>query len=542
MQKETESKLINFLSKLDKKHVDELIDILTDFGKGRIALNNKVKDVLLFEKEISTASSYCPEFIKLIITEFQLFSGNSLVNQFRKDPISYEEVLNDVYTHLIEDNPYHYSMSKKEEAILLKLLGSEWKIFDFNERLEKSTAFEIIFKPNLDKNIGLAGLFAISRRMVNIAGAAATTIFAFSTEAYRIMIPFVLQISWLKMKYGFYDNNGLPIKMDESDRNKEDRKIDEKHISTLNQLIGCIPSLLIQKEVSQNNIAVLDIPLEKLKEAKDENGLRAFIMGDKGIERNARIFEPEKLRKLVNTGVLINLASTLVAQKHLADINQKLNNINEGIENIKKFLEDERESKIIVAYEDVNQVYSSLLKGEKDTGLCDLNIHIYPLKVINEHIQKDIKKLIHKIKFLKNIQDKNKLELFKKINQYCEELKLCCNTQIAVYSVLFMVNKEQCNLNNINYLCENIKSFLNESSRKLNEYLDNLLEKSRSIFNLNSTDLSNSSFVRNRKFDFDKNISSYLKDLELFSKSLLESKSAKIQVELENGKIKEAYF
>lgn len=42
----TKKELVNFLLTVDKKHIEELVDILTDFGKGRVALNATVKEVL----------------------------------------------------------------------------------------------------------------------------------------------------------------------------------------------------------------------------------------------------------------------------------------------------------------------------------------------------------------------------------------------------------------------------------------------------------------------------------------------------------------
>ena len=117
MLKTQETRLVDFLSNIDKSHIDELIDLLTDFGSGRIALNSAVKDVLLNEKELSLCNTYSKEFIELIITEFQLYAGNSLINQFRKNLVSYEEILNDVHTILCNNSNQH-SIQEKENYIL----------------------------------------------------------------------------------------------------------------------------------------------------------------------------------------------------------------------------------------------------------------------------------------------------------------------------------------------------------------------------------------------------------------------------------------
>ena len=43
--------LVDFLLTVDKQHIIDLVDIITNFGKGRSTLNSTVKDVLIFAKE-----------------------------------------------------------------------------------------------------------------------------------------------------------------------------------------------------------------------------------------------------------------------------------------------------------------------------------------------------------------------------------------------------------------------------------------------------------------------------------------------------------
>ena len=97
----TREKLINFLLTIDRQHVSDLIDIITDFGKGRAALNSTVKDVLLFAKESNR--SFTRKDINLLLTEFQKYGGNTFINTIRsKDNLfSYNEILNDVFEQLI---------------------------------------------------------------------------------------------------------------------------------------------------------------------------------------------------------------------------------------------------------------------------------------------------------------------------------------------------------------------------------------------------------------------------------------------------------
>lgn len=522
MLKTQETRLVDFLSKIDKSHIDELIDILTDFGSGRIALNSTVKDVLLNEKELSLCNTYSKEFIELIITEFQLYAGNSLINQIRKNLVSYEEALNDVYTILCNNSNQH-SIQEKENYILKELLGN-------------------IVEANI-KNGFSSGI--ISKSINNYAVAMSS----FSSGSYRIMIPFILQISWLKMKYGFYASTH-PIKVNNKSQMpyysiNHKKKVNKESVSGLNHLLNTVPDLLIIKELSSNNYAKINVPLEKLANAKDGDGLRAIILGNKGISENARIYSPEKLQNLINSGALFNLVSTLVAQKHLADINEKLDEINDNLKDIKEWLQEERKAKITSAYKESCRTYNyHLAKGEKISAKEEnlLVNHLKDVQQVYDHIQSDLKKVCRNIQECDKIQSKKLLGLLKSFNSAYEELKLCCNAILSIYAIFFISSKEQKNLSKMEDIRLETGNFLSEIVNNLKNHLDKKLKESESILNFDSTDLANRAFVYNRKFNFDENLSHSLDKIQKFSSSFLEDKSVDIYVSLKNGQIKEAQF
>ena len=61
--------LVDFLSSLDKKYIDSLIDIITDNGAGRVALDSAVKDFLVSEKNSELKTHY-KGTIKVLLNEF----------------------------------------------------------------------------------------------------------------------------------------------------------------------------------------------------------------------------------------------------------------------------------------------------------------------------------------------------------------------------------------------------------------------------------------------------------------------------------------
>lgn len=538
MTKTQESELVEFLSRLNKTHIDELIDILTDFGSGRVALNSTVKDVLLHEKELSLCNSYSKEFIELIITEFQLYAGNTFLNLV--ESVSYEEALDDVYSLLFDNNKKAYSMQQKENSILNRLLDKKVETSSFEDRLKASRKYYRIFKKSIS-NQPVTGSFSKFIRSF------ANSIFPLAKEAYRITLPFILQISWLKMKYGFYESNTSMeniIKYKSLYPTIYNRKIDNKSISILNQTLNIAPNLFIKRELSNKNHAIVNIPLNKLTKAKDEDGLRAIIHGQKGISENARIYEPKTLRNLINSGILLNLASTLTAQKHLADINEKLDEINSNLNDIKEHLQQERGAKITSAYKEASKTYNYLAKGEKISNQEEnlLGNHLTHIQQVYDHIQIDLIKISNNIKECNKLQSNNLFDLLKKYNFAYEELKLCCNAILSIYAIFFLSSKEQRNLSKMEDIKLETSGFLTEIVNDVKNSLDRKLKESESIFNFDSTDLANRAFVYNRKFNFDENLSYSLDKIQKFSSSFLEDKSVDIYISLENGQIKEAQF
>lgn len=101
-----------------------------------------------------------------------------------------------------------------------------------------------------------------------------------------------------------------------------------------------------------------------LVRASDGNGFRAMSMGADGIREQARLFEAGDLTNLVNAAAVWQLASVVVAQKHLADISEKLTEIKEAVTSISDFLDAERRSVIQGTYQYLSQACEVLTQGE----------------------------------------------------------------------------------------------------------------------------------------------------------------------------------
>lgn len=208
---ECDKEILDILKKSDRKHIDYLVDVLTDRGNGRVALSSSVKDLLISEKN----ENYSENGLRHLIREFQDYGGHLLLNGLRKNPLSYSEILTDVHKKLNGKNSKKKSAEEKEREIVLSLFGKEWKSLEDKERWERCTNFKVIagffnMHKNLnfdEKNIGIGSLVTIGTAFLiknkwHPVAIGVNTIALLNqgmSEAYRITIPFVAHIAMLKM-------------------------------------------------------------------------------------------------------------------------------------------------------------------------------------------------------------------------------------------------------------------------------------------------------------------------------------------------------
>lgn len=98
--------------------------------------------------------------------------------------------------------------------------------------------------------------------------------------------------------------------------------------------------------------------------AADGNGFRAMTMGASGVQQNARLFEPKALQNVANAAAIWQLASVVVAQKHLADISATLKRVEDKVAGIQSMLEEERSALIDGALKYIHSARQAMQQGE----------------------------------------------------------------------------------------------------------------------------------------------------------------------------------
>lgn len=202
------------LRKARKQEQDFLVDVITDHGGGRIGLSSSIKDLLLREKQ---EQDYTADGLSYLVREFQAFGGHSVANLFRSEPLAYDEILTDVHKKLNGSNSKNKSVSEKEKEIVLGLFGQEWLTLPDRERFDRSTSTKVksgLFKlsDNLQvdekgivSNVGAAAAVAgaVAARAIPAVAIASSAIFIAEKslgEAYRVTVPFVAQVAWIRMR------------------------------------------------------------------------------------------------------------------------------------------------------------------------------------------------------------------------------------------------------------------------------------------------------------------------------------------------------
>ena len=408
--------LVQLLLNADKDDIDLLIDYVTNTGKFGFSMSDSVKAVLQDAKRQDEPDD---ETLRLLVRELQHFGGNTFVNLFRRNGVSYSEIVDDVTSHLKMKVTATASVEEKEALIIDCVFTSSWKKMSDDERsqilrdmgingsasmdipvwqraalvansLAQTTAGKVL---PLIAGLGIGRVLGVLTGPVGLAITGLYTAYDISNPAFRVTLPCVVQIAWIRLKnsrqfrlatqpspalmpaltydqrWGFGHDIHQPaltvatIPPSEIINTGAMQEQDITGISRLSPLLQTLPSLATSAHVASHQYmeVIINGPLASVK---DGPGFRGFSLGEKGIKEHAVLLNPDKLNQLVNTGMLLNVASAVLAQKHLADISKKLTEIVEAVHEVSTFQNNERKSEIIGAIQYLQQITPVVLEGQ----------------------------------------------------------------------------------------------------------------------------------------------------------------------------------
>lgn len=228
---------LEFLREMSNEDLNDLVEIL----KGKDDDRRLTEELSINEK----FKKYYPnhlEYIDLILEEIQKYGGNTFINMFRGGGVYYAEILKDVCSKMKVHYSEHYPIEDIELSLLLKIVSDALDKMSESERKEllkdidiktdsytsqsviialqaaiKLGKFKVyqltlivvnaVMKALFGRGLAIAGNAAITRWMAVFAGPIGWTLTGLWTAAdvagpaYRVTIPTVIQIAYLRQKY-----------------------------------------------------------------------------------------------------------------------------------------------------------------------------------------------------------------------------------------------------------------------------------------------------------------------------------------------------
>ncbi len=207
--------LTDLLSGASSNDLNVLADIITDNGKGRVALDRKIKNTILACQEKGTLQSI-PDVLD---AEIRSFGSNSLATLFRSGGVSYLELATDVANKLDGNLSEEFDIFEIEKVVVCQAVEKYAGVKDSTSYAAMLGHVGPIVK-GLISAAGTAGGIAAAGGSAGVASAiggrflsiampplavalAGTTILQATSPAFRITIPAVLQIA--KIRQARYD-------------------------------------------------------------------------------------------------------------------------------------------------------------------------------------------------------------------------------------------------------------------------------------------------------------------------------------------------
>ncbi|HMV18699.1 MAG TPA: ubiquinol-cytochrome C chaperone family protein [Zoogloea sp.] len=233
----TDHDLIKIIQAAEESDLAIIADFITDRNNGRISLDTTIRTQIDTFKRCATLKNNSD----LLIKEVQEFGGNSIVNFFRGSGVVYREILDDVADHMKVKIEKTDSAEQIELKILLavavkgmeqmkpeeqksffsKLTGGKIVGFGpgaiaalqasilaggFSSYILATTVANAVATTLIGRGLALGVNAAFMRGLAGIAGpigwaiTAIWTAFDLASPAYRVTVPCVVQIAYMRQK------------------------------------------------------------------------------------------------------------------------------------------------------------------------------------------------------------------------------------------------------------------------------------------------------------------------------------------------------
>ena len=227
--------------------------------------------------------------------------------------------------------------------------------------------------------------------------------------------------------------------------------IEQSRLATLTPLLQAVPSLLAEFEFASGGYMKVVVD-GSLARAPDGAAFLPFVRGADGkISALALLKDPSLLGGLISGAALWQMLSLVMAQKHLADISEKLEAIQLAVEDVREFQLNERRAKVIAITHYLNQFVPAIQAGElSDVVRIALESNEIDLLQIQNHLRTDIQNHIDRIPTINSTERVGTKELFhaltlheKRLSGHLQDMTFCTMAKAMNWRVLALYPGER---------------------------------------------------------------------------------------------------
>lgn len=327
--------------------------------------------------------------------------------------------------------------------------------------------------------------------------------------------------------------------------------VDVHSIAQFNHWLGSAPVAATTAATHSTQLLTCSFDYSKLVQAKDGSGAIGAVRGE-GVTQfahQARFHEAQNLQSVVNTGLVFNIASQLVAQKHLADINERLKVIEQQVKGIQKHLEQSRFAVIEAFQEHLQRVGMLLAQGDQiaTSTLQTLAAEAQKVRALVLHIRHDLKEAHAQVVqfdssswFGSNDVRANLQKLLERIEHLQREYLLGMQCLLVANLILYVKhggNKEFA-LASESY----VKELRSDDGallqwKKTQTQVDLLLKKMKPVFELGKSTQANALMVQKTQSKVAILLEHDTQQVLELQKRMERVQAPKVALELENGKV-----
>lgn len=334
------------------------------------------------------------------------------------------------------------------------------------------------------------------------------------------------------------------------------QELDTHTISQFNHLLSLVPSSVTAVAGNAKQLMTCSFDYSKLIQAKDGSGAigTVFKEGTNTIGAQARFHEAKTLKSAVNTGLLLNIASQALAQKHLADINERLKSIEMQVKGIQEFLEQSRFAKIQMFQEHLQRI-GKMLKNREEILPETMQVLAHKAQDLRAeviHIRHDLEQAQQQVKDFDSsswfgsddvraaLQDK-----IKRLSHLQREYLLGMQSLLVSNLILYIKyggNKEFVHAGE-DYLAElqhenGLLIQWNATMRHVNVHLS----KMKPVFELAKSTQANVLLVESSIAKVQQMITQDTKQIRQLQQRIIDAQAPRIMLEMENGRVTRGHY